>query len=253
MVTSVGQAGYFSILRWRSNVTRDEGRNVAVLVVGTEGCRSAMKAAPLSSISPRLHEQGILDTMLVELQEKFTSQTQSALDLLRSMHGSMHRSLYVTEPQPTALPNIDTVLAALYRAYVAPRTGGSSLLTKGKVLDNVVELFRKQGRVVRRGDTLGDFIFDAVLDPDTAKTPVGVLSFASAAKNWANVEHDAGYFLYALECVQRPGIAVIQPPNLSADKTAYTAHTRVARWLKQADVPTYAPSDLKHQQLALAN
>ena len=65
MADRVVQQGYFSVVRWRHDSTRDEARNVAVVLVDEEGLGGGVRAAPLSQVSRRLHDQGILDALLV--------------------------------------------------------------------------------------------------------------------------------------------------------------------------------------------
>lgn len=47
MVAAVVEQGYYSILRWRNDVMRDEARNVAVVLVDEEGQFGGFRHAPL--------------------------------------------------------------------------------------------------------------------------------------------------------------------------------------------------------------
>jgi hypothetical protein len=233
--------GHFSILRWRNDATRDEARNVAVILVAGDGSQGAVRAAPVSAISPRLHEQGILDKLILHLDEQFRSHEGSGLSRLHELHRSLQHSIYLTEPKPTAMPDMDLVLSALYRAYVTPRPArGARALTKGRVLDSVISRIRSEGFTVHRGDYVSDYLFDAVLE-GRDRTVLDVLSFATSAQNWVPVEHDAGYFLYAMERVHSKGLAVIQEPTDSSHSNAVRAYKRVVRWFDEARVPTVAP------------
>ncbi len=244
MDAALTRTGHFSILRWRLDATRDEARNVAVILVAGDGAQAAVKAAPISGISARLHEQGILDKLIVHLDEQFRNIEGSGLTRLRDLHRSLQHSIYLTAPKPTAIPDMDSVLSALYRAYVAPRPArGSQVLTKGRVLDSVISRIRSKGLTVRRGDYVSDYLFDAVLEGH-GKTVLQVLSFATSAKSWVPVEHDAGYFLYALERTRFNGLAVIQQPTDSSHSNAVQAHRRVLRWFDEASVPTVAPDEV---------
>jgi len=240
MGTKVTQQGYYSILRWRRDVTRDEARNVAVILVDASGRCGGLKSAPVSSISPRLQDQGILDALLVGLEQRFKQENMLTVEDLRKLHTTLERSLFLTEPVPAAITNFEQTLSALYKALVSPRGHGSRALTKGKVLDQVLKGFRAWGMPARRGVYLGDFIFDAVVDgPEPAV--VEVLSFATEQKNWQPVEKDAGHFLFALDHVDRPGIAVVQPPTNRDDDRAKFAHERVLKWLDRPRVRITAP------------
>lgn len=131
-----------------------------------------------------------------------------------------------------------------YRAYVAPRSAGRTM-TKGVVLDKVVNTLRRRGLDVKRGIYIEDFIFDAVVEMPRRRTSViEVLSFASGQKNWAPVEHDAGHFLYAIQELLLPGIAVVQPPSESKRNGAATSHQRVNRWMHKAKIPTVDPQPI---------
>lgn len=244
MDDDVSTQGYFSLLRWRLDSTRDEARNVAVLLVDREGTFAGVKAAPISSISPRLHEQGILDSVIFELEAQFSAEDKPRLKLLEELHNSMQHSLYLTEPRPTAVTDVDAVLSALYRAYVAPRSGGSRVLTKGRLLDGVVNEIRRRGFNVHRGTYVRDFLFDAIVEGRGRRAVLEVLSFATAAQNWAPVEHDAGHFLYALDQVDAAGVAVIKPPSEISHQNASKAYERVGRWLRKANVKRVTPENL---------
>lgn len=253
MDTNIDNRGHFSILRWRNDATRDEARNIAVILLAQEGKFCNLKYAPVSSISPQLHEQGLLDAMLVGLEKR--CQTEGlTLETLEEMHQSLRHSLYLTEPKSIAVPDVSAVLDSLYRAYVAPRPGRTKALTKGVVLDHVVTRLRRHGFEVRRGAYLGDFIFDAVVK--SRKKPLSVievLSFAAEQKNWASVEHDAGHFLYALEQVDASGYAVVEPPTEANRETAVTPYERVHRWMDKARVPMIEAKDLGRLEAAMVH
>jgi hypothetical protein len=234
---------YFSILRWRTDPARDEAKNVAVILVDEAGERGGIKAAPISSLSSRLRDQGLLDSMVEGLARQFSSEVKPTIRELNEMHRALDRSLYLTEPRSTAMPgNPNEVLTSLYRAYVAPRSRGGSTPTKGAVLDRVLNTFRRQGIEVHRGQYVSDFLFDAVVQsPRNQSSVVEVLSFATAARDWSGAEHDAGHFLYAMERVSLPGFAVIRPPAEASHESAHKAHERVQRWFADAQVPVTAP------------
>jgi hypothetical protein len=242
--------GFYSILRWRTDATRDEARNVAVLLVDRDGRLGGMRAAPISSISPRLHEQGLLDAILVNLEATFQGSSRPTLETLEQLRAHLQRSLVLTEPRLVAVPDVDVTLDALYRAYAAPKGGGSTAATHGRVLDRVMTQLRRRGWSVKRGEYVGDFIFDLVVSKP--KSLVGeVFSFASGAKNLVPVEQSAGHFLYGLKEVDLPGLAVIEPP---ADPASNPSFERVTRWLNREGVEIMKSEELaaeRPQQLAL--
>lgn len=252
MGEDVAQTGYFSILRWRSDATRDEARNVAVILVEAEGQFGVVRAAPPSAISPRLQEQGLLDAMVVSLEKRLAGSDRPNVIELRKMQQSMQHSLYLTEPQLVAVLDVDTTAGALYKAFIAPRRAPSRRLTKGAVLDTVVNSLRRGGHNVGRSQYVGDFVFDLVVEQD--RLVVGeVLSFATDAKNWIPTEHDAGHFLYALDRVDAEGFAVVQSPSEVSDSSAYRAFERVTRWLDREGVMYSEPGQLQQTGLLVAN
>ena len=217
MGTIKPEQGYFSVLRWRRDVTRDEARNVAVVLVDHDGVSGGIRSAAISSISPRLREQGLLDDMLLGIERQFQSDRKPDLRTLERMHESMQRSLYLTPPQPTAVFDIEQTLSALFRAYVAPVQHGVNRHAKGAILDRTIRVLRRQGLDVRRSHRLGEFFFDIVVDSERPKPYVfEVLTFASGKKEPVSAEHDAGHFLYALDRLDITGLALVQPPGPQA-------------------------------------
>lgn len=246
MVTDVMQQGYFSVVRWRSDVTRDEHRNIAVILVQRDGKFGGIRYAPMSTISPRLREQGLLEAMLVGLEGQFTHDVKPDLGTLNKMRESLERSIYITEPEPVAVSDVDSVLNALYRAHVSPRIGGTRTLTKHVLLDRVINTLRHHGLPVQRGDYVGDFLFDIAIRPTTGQPVVlEVLSFAAPRQDWTPVEYNAGHFLYALSRVEASGAGLIKPPSDMSRQNAVSSYGRVRRWFNATGVPTIEPDDLK--------
>lgn len=249
MAELLEREGYFSVLRWRNDATRDEARNVAVILVEEKGRFGGLRAAPLSRVSPRLHDQGLLDAMLVGLEKRFAALSKPNLAALQSMRQELQHSLYLTDPKPVLVPDTDATLSALFRAYVAPPAGGSRTPTKGIVLDRVVRTLRKQGYELRRSQYVKGFMFDLVFD--SPKRIVGeVLSFATGATNWLPVENDAGHFLYGLRRLNSQGLAVVQPPA-DGNQTAIKSHQRVIGWLQDEKVRSIEPEELAEAQRSL--
>jgi hypothetical protein len=252
MVDELTQRGYFSVLRWCSDVTRDEARNVAVIVVDSEGQFGGVRAAPISSVSPRLRERGILDAILSGLIRQFEGDAKPTLGDLRRMQTSLTRSLYLTEPRPVMVSDPDTVLTALYRAYVSPRLAVSKALTKGKVLDGVMDVLRRRHVEAYRHRYISDFVFDVIIE-GPERNVAEVMSFASSKQDWMPVEHDAGHFLYALERTGIQGLAIIQPPTEASHENASRSFERVSGWLSRESVPWIEPGQLATATLPLTN
>jgi len=224
--------GYFSLLRWRSDATRDEARNVALLVVVPQAGTAVVRSAPLHRISQRLREQGIVDELLAGLEERFSSAARPGLDLLLELHETFQRSLVVTEPRPMAISDLDADVAALYRAYLAQRGGGPHVQTKGVIRDRVAVALRDWGYPAVRGQYVDDHLFDIVIQNGRPQpTVIEVLSFAGDRKDWTPIEHDAGHFLYSCSQVDVDARVIFRPPNGNPGGRA--AYQRVSRWLKQ--------------------
>jgi hypothetical protein len=220
---------------------RDEARNVAVIVVEEHGATSGFKPAPISAISSRLHEQGLLDAALQGLERQVAE--SFTVERLQAMKRQLGTSLVLTDPAPVALvDDIQTATTALYKALVAPRLGGRKGRTKGVVLDQVVNGLRRTGFTVKRGAYVQDFIFDAVLETSHGARVMEVLSFAAPRKDWAPIERDAGHFLFAINELGVSGSAVVAPPKQEASPDASEHFAKVTRWLDKHQVP-FATTD----------
>jgi hypothetical protein len=241
--TLLAPRAFFSVLRWRTDPTRDEARNVAVVLVNEDGTLGGVRSAPLSQVSSRLHDQGLLDATLVALERRFDGESKPTLSDLDAMRLQLQRSLYLTEPQPVAVSDVDATLDALYRAYAAPRNAGSKVATKGHLLDQTVVALRRRGWMLKRGEYVGSFIFDLV-----AASPepllIECLSFASGAASLVSVEQDAGHFLYGLRRLSLKGLAIVQEPPADARQSAVDSFNRVRSWLADDDVNVMNPSDI---------
>lgn len=252
MVTDVTETGYYSLLRYRRDASRDEARNLAVLLVDADGRFGGIRSAPLGTVSKRLKDQGLISAILNNLEQQFKSEVKPALRDLQRLHESLQNSLVVTEPQPTLVPNLERTLRALYQAFVSPRAGGSSALTKGVLLGKMVALYQDNGVSVRFDDYLNDWNFDLIIEPEGQIHSVAeVLSFATHAQEWGPAEHDAGHFLYALERLSVRGFGIVQPPNDKSHRNAHIAHDRVLRWFDKAKVDVYMPNQLTEHADAL--
>jgi hypothetical protein len=244
MDDSVTEQGAFSLIRWRREATRDEPKNVGIILVGSDSKEAMIRTLPISSVSHRLADQGLLDDLIEGLRTRLIG-TPVSDSLLTELHGNLQRSVVVTEPRPVAVTKIDETLDALFKAYCA-RRGAPRSMTKSVVLDRVVVALRRQGYHVRRGVTKEGFLFDAVVqNGGPSETALEVLSFAVARKDWSPVLHDAAHFLYALERVDVDGTAVLEPPREASGPTPFT---RVRKWLKDAQVDWVEPADLASEQ-----
>ena len=242
--------GYFSLLRWRRDPSRDECRNVAVMLVSPDGKFGGIRPAPISSFSQNIRQQGILDAVVQSLRRQFEGEVKPDVAMLSDLSESFQeRSLLITEPEPAAVPDPELALEALYKALVQPTSGGNPQ-AKGAVLDRVVTSFRRKGYGVRRGEYLRDFLFDAVVTgPDAKEVMLEVLSFTSPKVSWIAEERDAGHFLYGLQQVDGQGFGIIQPPAGHSRDTARDTYQRVLRWFDRAGVESTEPAALADRTL----
>ena len=245
--------GYYSILRWRSDIARDEAKNVAIILVDPEGEYGGFRAAPLGTISPRLRDQGLLDDILNGIRVQFEAPEKPDIGFLNDLHESLTHSIVITEPKPVVIPDEKKTLNALYRAYVSRSQGRSKVLSRSKVLDLVVVKLRGRGYEVKRTSYVDEFLFDAVIERGTGKRPVcgEVLSFATRAADWSASEYNAGHFLYAITRLEVPGFAVIQPPTPASHMNASISFDRVSSWFHHEDVPILDPDTLDNGSLPL--
>jgi len=245
------ERGFFSIVRWSADATRDEARNIAVVLVDAEGQFGGVKTAPPSSLSQDLRQQGLLDAVLHGLARQFEQEDRPDLQRMRQISAGLSQSLYLTEPKATAVPDPDLTLQALYRAYVAPLPQPRRALTKSVVIDRVVQGLRRRGFQVKRAQYMGEFFFDALVETERTVIPFDVLSFAGNKKDWLPSERDAGHFLYGLERLGLPGRAVIQPPAAESGEPADITWTRVRRWFDEAHVPVFEPDEVADPNMPL--
>jgi hypothetical protein len=238
--TSIVGSGFYSVLRYRPDATRDEPRNLAVLLVDESVATGIIQAAPVSQVSARLHEQGLVDAILVGLARRLANgDLRSEADLVR-LSRAAGQSFEVTRPEPTVIiDDTQKTVRVLYRALVAPRRARRDSLQKGAILDRVISLCRANGADVSRGLYVGDFLFDAVVAvKDQSPTAIGVLSFHSVKSDVGSIERDAGHYLFGLRHVEANPVCVLEPPGKESSDSVWKSHSRVANWLKDEEVTT---------------
>jgi hypothetical protein len=185
------------------------------------------------------------------LAERFSPETDAGpadLAVLENLHGDFARSLVVTEPQRVAVGEFEETLAALYKAYVSRPSGGSRGLTKGAVIDRVVNVFRAQGLTTKSRWYVDDFIFDVVV-VNGGTSVVEVLSFASPRKDWTPLEREAGHFLYAVQKLQVPAKAIVQPPAEGTPPP--DSYERITGWFRAENVECRQLDELVDTQQVL--
>ena len=242
-MTTERTRGYFSLLRWRPDPFRDESKNVAVVLVDELGRFGGLRAAPLSSVSKQLHDQGILDSIVAGISERFTETAKPTLGILTEWRAGLTDSLTFTEPRSAAVSSPEETLDSLYKAYVRPQSAPRDRLAKGPVLDRLVDRLRRSHLPVHRGQYVSDFLFDAVVDAQTPKV-LSVLSFANRAKLMKSTEHDAAHFLFACNRIDVEPRVLVQPPTDISSDGARESYQRVMGWIADSKVPTFDAADL---------
>src|SRR5260370_36829512 len=119
MGVTVTERGFCLVERWRSDSTRDEARNVAVVLVDAEGQFGGIRIAPPSTLSNDARQQGFLDTILHGLELQFEGDKRPDLERLRKMSEALTQSLYLTSPRPTTVPNPDLTPQRPYKDFAS--------------------------------------------------------------------------------------------------------------------------------------
>lgn len=243
----IGRRGFFSVLQYRSDPSRDEARNLALLLVDEPGGYAAVKAAPIGAVCLRLRDQGIVDSLLVGLARSLTQDSRNGFERLTSLHSSLQDALSLSEPRTTAIiGDPSATLDALYKALVAPRSGRGPGLPKSRLLDQIVQSFRTIGAPVRRGAYLGDFLFDAVVQPtDRPPLPIHALSFDQPNRDWSGTEREVGHFLFAVDRLRTAGVCVLQGPTQRTNTSANCSLERITRWMDESGVRRIVPEEVR--------
>lgn len=243
--------GYFSLVRWRPDAIRDEARNIAIILVDRSGAFGGIKAAPISTISRRLHDQGIVDAVIESLEARFNAGRLPDLGMLTEWHNSMQEAIYVTAPKPASVADPEATLETLYRLYVRPQQHAVPKYSKGRILDRVVHRLRRLDFLVQRGQYLQDIIFDALITETRRPQAISVISFVNQAKNMKSPEHDAGHFLFGCHRLDVRPLAVVQEPTLESSQEAIASYSRVLNWFEEDDVPVFGPNALEELSNAI--
>src|SRR5260370_33092720 len=104
MGVTVTERGFYSVVRWRSDATRDEARNVAVVLVDAEGQFGGIRMAPPSAWSSDARQQGFLDAMLHGLERQFEGPCRPDRGRVHALIESLAHTWYTPTPSPTPGP-----------------------------------------------------------------------------------------------------------------------------------------------------
>lgn len=236
---------FYTVLRYSPDPARDEARNIGLLVVGDHR-HAWFKTAPLSRVTPKLHEQGLLDAILARFESRVKEGEFRNLNQVSDLAVRLRGPIQLTSPASMAVAgSFESSADALFHSLVAIRQRRGPGLGKGELLDRVVDVFRSKGAVVARGSYIGDFIFDAVVgSAGPSPTALGVASFDTEAEDWAGTERQVGHYLWAVTRVHPQPAFVMQPPSSISTDSARLSHERVTKWLAEAAVPTIASADI---------
>jgi len=236
----------FFVLRYRARPSRDEARNLGVALIAEAGSFAMVKHLPVSQLAPSVRDQGILDAALVGIGRTIAREGAAAIDILQSWEQLSAGSIEISGPKPADLGSQPSAsLDALYKALVVQRTGRRPGLSKGMLLDKVVNQFRQVGAPIQRGKYLGDFLMDAVVTKDqSAWTALFVESFAHQGHDWSRAERNAGYFLFALDQIAAGALVVLQAPTDTDATDAWRSYERVSHWISRTGLPAVDPIDL---------
>lgn len=240
----IERVGYYSLVRFSSDVARGEGRNVAVILVGDSPEDGAVRAAPLSRVSTRARHAGVLDALLRSIAARVqTGQIVGRAGLARLV-STIPSTVSITEPRPAVVVGDATVaMEQLYRSFVGVRSSREPF-RKGEILDRLVATLVRTGAPVERDSYLQDFAIDALI-PSPQPAAIQVLSFCVGESRGVTVEREAGHFLFGLERLKVDAHAVVQPPTEPPDSRLWTSYDRVHRWLDDAGVPSIRPSEIQ--------
>lgn len=236
--------GYYSLVRFTSDVTRGEGRNIAVILVGDRPEDGAVRAAPLSRVAPKVRQAGVLDAVLRSLATRVKSGHITGQNGLQSIASTSPSTVLITPPRPTMLDgDAKVAIDNLYRAFVGVRSSREPL-RKGEILDRLVATLVRSGASVEREAYMDDFALDALVSgPQPAA--IQVLSFCVGESRGVTVERETGHFLFGLERTHLEANAVIQPPIETSARGLWTSYDRVQRWLDDAGVNSIRPSEIQ--------
>jgi len=245
--------GFYSVVRYSPNPARDEVKAVALMLVDEQRDLAQLRVAPLSQITPRLTEHGLLDEMLVRLATRMQAGEIRSRIEVEDLRGAIGPTLSLTPPMPAAITDdIDVSLKALYGALVAPRQGREAGISRGQILDRLVRACRKAGASIAPGSYLDDVLFDAVVSSSSGRVPVQVLSFETETENPRGVEQAAGHFLFGLSRVHEGGVCVIQPPFDRSSEPARASFRRVSRWMSDEGVSILRPDEMPQLASSMA-
>lgn len=233
MASEIARTAYFSILRWILDIARDEPRNLAVILVDSQGGFAKFKAAPLDTIIPKPKEQVVLRAMLKGLERQLKETCQPDFAGLMEMHKQQKGSIRLTKPRPIKVIDPDAKLDDLYQTYVAsPETG------TGELVERVMYTLSELGITVERNKYLGEYAFDITAFGTGAKPiAIQVFSFEGTQESWLSEEHSAAYFVSALGKIKKVvGASVIRPPSSDATDDARVAHDRLVGWFNKRGV-----------------
>jgi hypothetical protein len=252
MADEIMRQGYYSVVKWRDDVVRNETKNVAVILVDPEGAFGGMRLGPKSAISGSLRDHGLLDSVLDSLQEEFSREKKPDLGFLKELHENSQRSIVFTEPKQVIVGDERKTLDALYGAYLkSRRTWAQRKVTRGQILRRAVETFTQRGYYVREESYAKNYPFGLVIengDPDLPHVAEAI-SFEGQRADWMAVERTAGSFIGGVLRTRLHGFAIVQPPTRTSRQPAIESHDRVISWFESDNIRVVPPDELEKEDL----
>lgn len=239
--------GYFSILRWVPDVTRDEARNLAVVLVSESGEQGGIKAISSGSVSTSLAKLGIVDAIVGGLAARFEEEVKPDVHELQGLHASWQQSLQFTAPRLTMVPDWEQTLTTLFRSYVAKSHSGAGGQTSAQVQGRVCRMLEKHGCKPQQNVRLGDFRIPVMASSPWSKVEVGmnITSFAQPTKReWLDIEQDTAYFFRAVDKLEINPLAVVAPPTNKCRQEAFASHELILKWYESEGIRALPPQEI---------
>lgn len=116
------EQGYFSVIRWRPDVTRDECRNLGVILVDQYGANGGVRWLTKSGLPSQVRGQGIVEQWLNTIHERAIGDQRMTITELEHLSQTLDRSLLLTFPKRTAIleGKWEQALEQLWKSYASP-------------------------------------------------------------------------------------------------------------------------------------
>lgn len=221
---------YFSVLRWRRSTVRDEAKNVGVLAVAKDASWARAMVAE-RALPEAIHKGGFAGSVLEGLRQEFAE--QNTPERLFELHAGLVDSLVLTQPQTAIIEHPDQDVRALFRAYVAPASGGPTRNSKSELLDRTVRDLSRQLRGTsynaRLRERVQDYQLEGAVFNGTPKVGFAALTFPGKIRT-LQLEYEAVYFISAARALELPSVLGVVHPTADDSIEARESARRVLGW-----------------------